>query len=314
MQIGATDPPTPRSVIEDLDILDDIDSCIDPRLRDSAANITRVVGDVDDENVSNDEMEGMVLEGLDVPLETPSILLVPGMACISLLSRINVIANKRLASTKAKAIPDAYRGNGKDEPTLFQHRCQKSPGCQYLTDNPYALLIHEARCSVERVEKLNTAEKLYTCSAEGCAKSFATAVGLKMHNESQHEYRPRACKVEGCDPNVLYNSVSAFRRHQKDVHPSWTPVGCPIEGCGCDVQFKTSQALKGHLQVTHKITDKDVLKSYTYVRTRSYSPQRCSYPGCEHTTEFSEKKGLIKHLDKRHGVAKEIAMGYITLD
>lgn len=91
-------------------------------------------------------------------------------------------------------------------------------------------------------------------------------------------------------------------------------MGYPIEGCGCDVQFKTAQALKDHLQVTHQITDKDFLKSHTYVRTRSYSPQRCSYPGCEHTTEFAEKRSLIKHLKGRHGVAKEDATNYITLE
>lgn len=52
----------------------------------------------------------MVPEGLDGPLHTPSILLVPGLAYISLLSRIDVISNKRLASTNAKTIPDAFRG------------------------------------------------------------------------------------------------------------------------------------------------------------------------------------------------------------
>jgi hypothetical protein len=119
MQIWATDSPAPRLVIEDLDTIDDINSHIDPRLRASAANIARVVGNVDEEEVSSDEIEEMVLGGLDVPLETPSILMVPGMAYVSLLSRINVVANKRLSSTKSKAIPDAFRGNGKDEPILF---------------------------------------------------------------------------------------------------------------------------------------------------------------------------------------------------
>ena len=119
-------------MIEELDNIDDINSRIDPRLRAIAANITRVVGDVDKEEVSSVEIEEMVLEGLDVPLETPSNLLVPGMAYVSLLSRINIIANKRLSSTKSKAISDAFRGNGKDEPILFQHHCQKTPSCQYL--------------------------------------------------------------------------------------------------------------------------------------------------------------------------------------
>ena len=313
MQIDATDSPAPHLMIEDLDNIDDINSRIDPRLRASAANITRVVGDVDQEEVSSVEIEAMVIEGLNVPLETPSSLLVPGMAYVSLLSRINVIANKRISSAKAKAIPDGFRGNGKDEPTLFQYCCQKTPGCQYFTDNSYALRTHEARCSAERVEELNTVENMYECPMEGCSKSFETATALKMHRDTIHEFKPRACKVEGCDPTILYDSINSFRKHQKDVHPSWTPKGCPIEDCGCDVQFKTAQALKGHLQVVHEITDKALLKSHTYVRTRSYSPQRCSYPGCNHATEFVDKKALVKHLETRHSVAKQDASDYITL-
>lgn len=126
-QIGVAGSPPLPLMIEDLDNLDDINSRIDPRLRASVANITRVVRDVDEEEVSSDEIEEIVLEGLDVPLETPSSLLVPGMAYISLLSRVNVITNKRLSSTKSKAIPDAFRGNGKDKLILFQHHCQKTP-------------------------------------------------------------------------------------------------------------------------------------------------------------------------------------------
>lgn len=90
------------TTLEDLDTIDDIDSRIDPRLRASAANIALVVGDVDEEEVSSDEIDEMILEVLDVPLETPSILLVHGTAYISFLSRINVVANKRLASTKVE--------------------------------------------------------------------------------------------------------------------------------------------------------------------------------------------------------------------
>jgi hypothetical protein len=313
-QIGAADSHAPASMVEDLDDMDDINPRIDPRLRALAANITRVVGGVDKEEVSSEEMEEMVLESMDVPLETPSSLLVPGMAYVSLLSRINVVANKRLSSTKSKAIPDAFRGNGKDEPVLFQHHCRKTMGCQYFSDNTYALLIHEARCSAERVEQIEAVEKEYVCPVEGCASSFETATALKMHNDSQHEYRPRACQVEGCDPTILYDSVSAFKKHQKAVHPSWTPKACPIEGCLSKVMFKTAQALKTHIQVIHQITDKAVLKTYTYVRTKGYSPQRRSYPGCNHATEFAEKRTLIKHLERYHGVAKEDATDYITLE
>jgi hypothetical protein len=255
----------------------------------------------------------MALEGLDVQVRTPSNLLVDGMAYVDLLSRINVIANKRIASTKSKAIPDTYRGNGKDEPVLFMYHCQKTLGCPYHSDNTYALSIHEARCSEERFEELNTLEKLYECPVEGCSKSFETESALKQHQTNMHDFKPRACKVKGCDPNVLYTSEETYKKHPKDVHPSWTPKGCPIQGCNSTVQFSSAQALKNHIQIVHQISDKDVLKSHTYVRTKSYTPQACSYPGCTNEKVFIEKRSMVNHLEKVHGVAKENASDYMTL-
>ncbi|KAL2075417.1 hypothetical protein VTL71DRAFT_360 [Oculimacula yallundae] len=294
---------------------DDIESRIDPRLLASADNIALVVGGggVDEEEISSEELEEMVFEALDATTQTPSDLLVPGMQFVTLLSRINVIANERIASTKAKRIPDVYRGNGKDEPVLFQHRCRKTMGCGYSTVSNYVLLVHEARCTAESLAKAN-AEKPFACPEVACFSSFDNANALKMHMDSTHRFVPRGCKFNGCDPEILYDSEKALRKHQKDVHPSWVPKGCPVEDCRSAVQFKTAQALKTHLQVSHQITDKDVLKSHTYVRTRSYAPQYCSYPGCKHPTKFKGKKALINHLEKFHGVVKEDASSYVTLE
>jgi hypothetical protein len=79
------------------------------------------------------------------------------------------------------------------------------------------------------------------------------------------------------------------------------------------VEFKTALSLNRHLTIIHHITDKAVLKEHTYVRTRSYPPQRCSYAGCENATEYKQKTKLIIHLEKAHGVTKEDASDYITL-
>ncbi|KFY43691.1 hypothetical protein V494_01849 [Pseudogymnoascus sp. VKM F-4513 (FW-928)] len=223
---------TGASVIDDVD---DTGSQIDPRLRDSADNIALVIGNDDDNEVPTEDMEGMVLEGLDGPLQMPPTLLVPGLAYINLLSSINIISNKRLASTKTKTIPDTFRGNGKDEPTLFRHYCKRTPGCQYSSDNTYALRIHEGRCSEESLEKRNTVDReMHECYAEGCSKSFKTALSLKMHYDNIHDFQPRACKVEGCDPTVLYDTPGTLRKHRITVHPSWTPKECPVKDCECD--------------------------------------------------------------------------------
>jgi len=169
--------------------------------------------------MTSEDIEEIVLKGLDVPVQTPSNLLVPRMAFVDHLSRINVIANKAITYTKAKGILDVFRGNGKDEPVLFQHHCQKTPGCPYSTDNSYTLLVYEAVYSVEKVEKLNTVEKTYQCTVEGCFKSFSTENALKVHKNDIHDFKLRACKVEGCDPTILYDSGKAIRKHQTTVHP-----------------------------------------------------------------------------------------------
>jgi hypothetical protein len=308
IEIDAADPKNPFPIQD----LDDIEDRIDPRLLCSADHITQVVADVDGAAVLDDKIEEIVLSQLDAPLEILSALMIPGIAFVNLLSCINVISNKRLASSKSKRIPDTFRGNGRDEPTLFQHQCRKTLGCNYSSDNTHHLLVHEARCSAKKIERIDTVDKPHVCPV--CGVPFEKASGLKFHYDNMHDYKPRACGVKGCDPAILYESRSAFRKHQAAVHPSWTPKRCPIDDCTSEVNFKTAQALKAHIQVIHKIEDKELLKRHTYVRTLSYLPQSCSYPECVHTTVFKDKKALIAHLEKVHKVVKDDATTYIILE
>jgi hypothetical protein len=290
---------------------EDIEDHIDPRLLCSADHVSHVIADVDSAAVMNNKIEEIVL-GLGAPLEIPSALVIPGFAFVNLLSRINVISNKRLASSKTKEIPESFRGNGRDEPTLFQHKCRRTPGCSYSSDNTYSLLIHEARCSVERLEKINAIDKPHKCLV--CSASFEKNSDLKYHRDNLHNYKPRACTSKDCDPTILYASRGAFRKHQTEAHPSWTPTNCPINGCTHRTSFKTAQALKAHIQVVHKIDDKELLKRYTYVRTLSYFAQSCSYPECVHAKVFKEKRALVAHLEKVHEVAKNDVTIYIILE
>lgn len=66
-----------------IDYVDDDDSSIDPQLIIPTENIALLVGNIDDddeEEITDEDMEAMVLGSLDGPLQTPSMLLVPGFA------------------------------------------------------------------------------------------------------------------------------------------------------------------------------------------------------------------------------------------
>lgn len=159
---------------------DDIDSRIDPRLLDRADLVSKIVADIDGAAVMNDGLEEVVLNQLGAPLEIPSALIVPSVTFVSFFSRINVISNKRLASSKSKGIPDTFRGNGRDEPTLFQHKCRKTPGCKYYSDNRHHLLIHEARCSAERMEKIDSADRTHRVPRRTLWGVFRECIRLKI--------------------------------------------------------------------------------------------------------------------------------------
>ena len=50
--------------------------------------------------MQNDEIEGMILEKLDESPDLPSAVNIAGIAFVSFFSRINVLSNKRLASSR----------------------------------------------------------------------------------------------------------------------------------------------------------------------------------------------------------------------
>jgi hypothetical protein len=193
---------------------DDIESRIDPRLLITSKSISEIVADVEGSAVLSDEVENIVLNELGTPLNLPPAPKLPDMEYLNLLSRINILANERLASSKSKGIPDTFRRNGRDEPTLFQYKCRKTLGCNYFSDSRHHMLTHEARCSKELVEERETAYRPHLCPVDRCSASFKIEEALKFSTDNSHQYKPRSCKAESCDPAVLYNSRSEWRKHQ----------------------------------------------------------------------------------------------------
>jgi hypothetical protein len=84
-----------------------------------ANSTAEVVADANESAAAGDEIQAILISQPGTSLEIPSALRLPDVEYLDLLSSVNVIANKRFASSKSKGILDTFRGDGRDELTLF---------------------------------------------------------------------------------------------------------------------------------------------------------------------------------------------------
>ena len=59
-------------------------------------------------------------------------------------------------------------------------------------------------------------EKPYTCTYEGCGKSFANSSDRFKHKRTHAEKKPYRCPIFGCDKS--YTDPSSLRKHKKRPH------------------------------------------------------------------------------------------------
>ncbi|KAI0639277.1 hypothetical protein C8Q77DRAFT_1080385 [Trametes polyzona] len=147
-------------------------------------------------------------------------------------------------------------------------------------------------------------EKRYTCSYEGCTKSYTKPSRLAEHERSHTGERPYVCST--C--NKSYLRETHLHAHARTHLPSSAkPFVCEEEGCG--KRFWTSQHLRVHSELhrgekpfkcnelgcgmafsKHHQLREHVCKVHAPPGTKSY---RCQHAGC--TKSFATNQKLTAH-------------------
>lgn len=164
-------------------------------------------------------------------------LRIDGVDFVRRFSKINVSTNQVLAmwgqaERKANLIASVYSGNSRDQVSLWQFSYDNVKfGCPYQNSLKSAVLEHERSCKIishEAFAKLNEVKKF---SCDGCERSYDTKYLLDKHKTEIHNWKPRACKKDGCDPNIVFQVRHEYTKHVEKCHPTWTPAKCQYPGC-----------------------------------------------------------------------------------
>lgn len=142
--------------------------------------------------------------------------------------------------------------------------------------------------------------KAFPCDRSGCKSSFDRAGRLNGHIHEVHEWKPRSCKVEGCDSKVVFESKKEFKRHQEKNHSPYTPSRCQFPGCSSEVEYATAMTYRHHLG-THGLRDRKEKDKYMPGKKPPYTPSRCQFPGCSSKVAYTTAAIYRNHL-KLHGL------------
>ncbi len=121
--------------------------------------------------------------------------------------------------------------------------------------------------------RVDTREKLYSCTETGCGKSFTRLSSLKQHALIHAGKKPHLCEAPGC-------GASFRRRHQLKVHMLTHTGGKPFrcEAADCNKSFRHSSSLAHHA-LTHS----------------GAKPFACVHAGCNH--RFTHKGNMLRHAE-----------------
>lgn len=124
-------------------------------------------------------------------------------------------------------------------------------GCKASFSRPYKLDFHIKKHNGEVIFTwvyffelpINLFQKPFTCSVDGCSKSYTTPSHLKRHNITAHEKTSQdkeiLCKICGISCSNKYN----FKKHFSAHHASDLPYKCSQ----CTKEFKKKKQLLEHM-------------------------------------------------------------------
>lgn len=299
---------TQRAAVSLNDDGDDEEIPIDPQLLASSKNLGDLLTGSTD-NTMTAVVEEACFDQMQNPSPATSEIGLTPVEFVRFFSKINVTCNQRLVPAHRKQIDlpflERYKGNSRDDPTFFLYSCGNAKfECPYKSSSRVYLKEHEDTCkytSIEAVVELKKKKK-FQCVRDGCQSSFARVSQLNLHIKEIHDWKPKACDREGCDPKLIYPSRSKFEKHRVLEHSAFKPSRCLVRDCTSTHTFNRAQRYRHHIQTVHKIFGKDIDQYMPGGKKMPYVARRCPMSGCRSTQTFLASGKLAKHLKDVHGL------------
>lgn len=120
-------------------------------------------------------------------------------------------------------------GNGSRE-IMTAHRLKcPNKDCTYTSVRAYDVETHHKICNEKLVKQRNkTAEVGIQCPR--CAKKLSSQKQLTRHL-NDHDYVPRACRIENCPVKTAFTSRNSLRGHVQTEHLEADFNRCTFPGC-----------------------------------------------------------------------------------
>ena len=118
---------------------------------------------------------------------------------------------------------------------------------------------------------------IYRCKnhAQGCGFSSVRLDSIKGHEILCAPKPVKTTPFQCLQCPKSYSTTSLLRKHVKRIHEAWVRRTCSSKTCDQPTTlFATRKEYHSHL---NKFND---------ARATSFTPARCTYPGCTHETEF----------------------------
>lgn len=204
-------------------------------------------------------------------------------------------------------------GNSRDHPTPFLIYCGVGE-CDYSSWSLAAVEKHQINCTGAQ-----PSEKYFSCIEDGCSLSFTTPGSLKSHINTAHTFTPRPCARCPDQPDVLYQDIKSWKRHQAELHDKFDePVYCPLKDHGCNnkqTAYTGFSAIKNHLQNVHK-QNAEQIRAFFPAKQPVRLPEAtfdCPLPVCTENLNVNCNRDLRLHLKRKHGQTDEQTLELVPL-